>query len=62
MLPTDEPLDAAGPSTRCTPRSKRWRTVGAYVALLAIPCGLIALVVLANVASAAGAAGGCGGG
>jgi hypothetical protein len=62
MFDLDELLSTAGPSAHGTPGGHRRRTLGAYVALLAIPCMLIALIIFFVVTSAAGAAGGCGGG
>jgi hypothetical protein len=62
MLHTEMPYEAVLSSAERTRRGQRWRTLCAYLALLAVPCTLVALFLVFVVTSSAGAAGGCGGG
>jgi hypothetical protein len=61
MLQTEEPRKRL-PLPSELPGPSRWRTLAAYLALLAVPCILLALFLVFVVTSSAGAAGGCGGG
>jgi hypothetical protein len=62
MLQPKEPYELVSWSAERTSRGRRWRTLGAYLALLAVPCTFVALFLFFVLTSSAGAAGGCGGG